>query len=239
MALALVRYAVLAAAAAAGPVPTTLFADIGDGDAKNVSWGQSANGTWLLTMGQDVPVAWTLTTPLDPETWSASVDFSQSAKPKYPPVALKATIKQSTDNTMLVEWTDPSGTLNPDATYPLNLWTTTAASAPKSCPTFVETTFQDQHDGDTKNVSSAAGILALRQDGIWNTTASLDAACSATVDFSTTAKPDQPPVPLRVAVSVLTGADKASRVIMTWTDPSGSLAAAGYPLNIWEDVGTA
>jgi len=68
---------------------------------------------------------------------------------------------------------------------------------------------------------------------------SLDAACSATVDFSTTAKPDQPPVPLRVAVSVLTGADKASRVIMTWTDPSGSLAAAGYPLNIWEDVGTA
>ena len=29
----------------------------------------------------------------------------------------------------------------------------------------------------------------------------------------------------------------AGRAVLTWSDPSGTLAAPGYPLNMWEDVG--
>ena len=52
------------------------------------------------------------------------VDFSKSNKPAHPPVPLRVALKQTTVGTMLIEFTDPSGTLNNDTQYPLNIWTT-------------------------------------------------------------------------------------------------------------------
>lgn len=113
------------ATARAGVMPKTMFADMGDGDAKDVSIS-TKNGRWYLTLSQDTP-RWHLTTELDAETSTATVDFSKSAKPDQPPVPLMATLLATSGGRILIEWTDPSGTLKPDPAYPLNVWITAGA----------------------------------------------------------------------------------------------------------------
>ena len=54
-------------------------------------------------------------------------DFSKCAKPDKPPVPLKATVRMASGGRVLIEWTDPSATLNPDPAYPLNVWLTVGA----------------------------------------------------------------------------------------------------------------
>ena len=43
------------------------------------------------------------------------------------PVPLKATVRTASGGRVLIEWTDPSGTLNPDPAYPLNVWLSVGA----------------------------------------------------------------------------------------------------------------
>lgn len=229
----------LPAAALTGPscgsLTNELFADMHDGDAKNIT--VSEGGT--LTISQDAPVAWSLSVPLDLKLCTAMVDFSKSKKPAHPPVPLKVAIKQTTVGTMLFEFTDPSGTLNPDKIYPLNVWTTEVEMpAADACPAFAKTQFQDMHDGDVKSVSVANGLLSLGQAGIWNLTTPLDPkTCKATVDFSKSDKPGYPPVPLVVSVATASGNDGLHSVIMTWTDPTKTISpSAGFPVNMWEEV---
>ena len=97
-----------------GSIDNEVFADMHDGDQKNVTLTEAG----LLTLSQAAtaaqPVAWTLTTRIDLTTCVASIDFSKSKKPARPPVPLNARILQSTVGTLLLEFTDPSGTLNPD-----------------------------------------------------------------------------------------------------------------------------
>ena len=97
-----------------GSIANEVFADMHDGDQKNVTLTEAG----LLTLSQAAtaaqPVAWTLTTRIDLTTCVASIDFSKSKKPARPPVPLNARILQSTVGTLLLEFTDPSGTLNPD-----------------------------------------------------------------------------------------------------------------------------
>ena len=109
----------------AGVMPKTLFADMHDGDAKDVEI-TTHDGKWYLTLSQETP-RWHLTTELDAKTSTAVVDFSKSAKPDKPPVPLQATVRMASGGRVLIEWTDPSGTLNPDKTYPLNVWLSVGA----------------------------------------------------------------------------------------------------------------
>jgi hypothetical protein len=211
------------------------FADMHDGDVKNVTVSEAGS----ITISQDAPVQWTLTTALDLATCTAMVDFSKSKKPAHPPVPLQIAIKQTTVGTMLLEFTDPSGTLNPDRDYPLNIWTTEKElPAVEKCAVFAGTPFQDMHDGDVKIVSVSDGMLSMGQAGIWNLTTPLDlSTCRATVDFSKSDKPAKPPVPLVVSVAVASGNDKTQSVIMTWTDPTKTISpSASFPLNMWEGV---
>ena len=109
----------------AGVMPKTLFADMHDGDAKDVEIS-TKDGNWYLTLSQETP-RWHLTTELDAKTSTATVDFSQSAKPDKPPVPLQATVRMASGGRVLIDWTDPSRTLNPDPIYPLNVWLTVGA----------------------------------------------------------------------------------------------------------------
>ena len=110
---------------------------------------------------------WSLTAVLNQTSCTAVVDFSKCAKPAKPPVPLRADVKRTTAGTQIIEWTDPSGTLNPDPTYPLNIWTPTAAEHPgpaaAPCAEFGALQFQDMHDGDVKSMSIADGVLSLGQ----------------------------------------------------------------------------
>jgi len=212
------------------------FADMHDGDIKNVTVTEQGS----MIVSQDAPVAWSVHTQIDLKTCKATVDFSKSAKPAKPPVPLQARLMQSSVGTLLFEWTDPSGTLNKNKSYPLNLWTTEKEMpAADACDTFPATEFQDMHDGDVKSVSLGIDlVLRMGQAGIWNLTTPLDPkTCKATVDFSKTAKPAKPPVPLEVSVSVAAGNDQINRVVMTFSDPTGTLnKIKTFPLNIWESV---
>ena len=123
--LSRILLAACALAVNAGVMPKTLFADMHDGDAKDVEIS-TKDGKWYLTLSQDAP-RWHLTTELDAKTSTAVVDFSKSAKPDKPPVPLQATVRMASGGRVLIEWTDPSGTLNPDKTYPLNVWLTVGA----------------------------------------------------------------------------------------------------------------
>jgi len=198
----------------------------------------------VLTLSQGSPVAWTLSTQINLDTCVATVDFSKSKKPAFPPVPLAVTLLQSTAGTLLLEFTDPSGTLNPDPEYPLNVWTThPELPAAEPCASFADTHFQDLHDGDIKVVSVVEGthdplVLRMGQPGVWNLTAAVDPrTCKATIDFSKSAKPAFPPVPLLASVTVATGNDRRRRVVVTFTDPSKTLNPdPEYPLNIWESV---
>lgn len=120
------------------------------------------------------------------------------------------------------------------------MWTSTvpqAAQAP-CAQDFPDTKFQDLHDGDVKTVSLSGSTLTMGQEGIWSLTTTVDPkTCQAIVDFSTTTKPDQPPVPLVATVAVAVGAAGDEAVQIIYTDETGELNDDPvYPLNIWQAV---
>ena len=235
---------VASAGASCGSTTNEAFVDMTDGDTKNVTLTEQGEITISQSATSTVK-AWSVTSVLDLTTCVATVDFSKSAKPPpYPPVPLHARVLQSTVGTLLLEWTDPSGTLKPPD-YPLNVWTTEdALPAAEACRLFNATPYQDLHDGDIKYVQLALApasdslVLTMSQPGIWNLTTPMDPkTCKATVDFSKSTKPKYPPVPLVVSVSVASGSDQRDRIMLTFTDPTATISPApGFPLNIWEGI---
>ena len=56
------------------------------------------------------------------------------------------------------------------------------------------------------------------------------------IDFSGSGKADFPPVPLLATLLVSSGGPRVDHIMVQFTDPSGTLADADYPLNVWQLV---
>lgn len=124
---------------------TKVFADIHDGDQKQISLSRDyANGnsskyykmtikpygnnqTWVLDVEELI----------DEHICSVMVDFNVPGKPNPPPVPLRLTLQSvqsaagrrtAAARTAACVFTDPSRTLKDDPTYPLNYWIEIAAA---------------------------------------------------------------------------------------------------------------
>ena len=175
------------------------------------------------------------------------VDFSKSDKPDYPPVPLQIEIDRTSLGEIKFVFTDPSGTLNKDPTYPLNVWTSIPPHQHPNhqpCPTFPSSsTFQDMHDGDVKTVTydSSSNTLKMGQadvDSPWSLVTDVDIEkCTAVIDFSTTDKADFPPVPLLATILFSHASSDEGHIMLQFTDPSSTLNdGPHYPLNVWQLV---
>ena len=69
----------------------------------------------------------------------------------------------------------------------------------------------------------------------WTVKADLDEFCGATVNFNVPGKPSPAPVPLAAHFWHLSAAatSHGSKNSLEFTDPSGTLAVPGFPLNSW------
>ena len=113
------------------------------------------------------------------------------------------------------------------------------------CPTSLTQAVADMHDGDQKRIvvdGTSLTITPFANNETWTISSTIDSnTCSAMVDFDVPGKPGPPPVPLLATfVSVAKATDEfqcndaASCVYwVEYTDPSGTLAAPSYPLNVW------
>ena len=215
------------------------MADMADGDNKFLTLDKDNN----LFLSQNDP-KWTAMSIVETSTCTALIDFSQSDKPDVPPVPLLLEIDQTSLGEIKLIFTDPSGTLNPSPTYPLNVWTSVPPmSMLDDCPTFnAESTFHDFHDGDDKLVSydPENGSFKLGQTDVdvpWSLTTNMDPeGCTAMVDFKSSGKADFPPVPLLATLFVSSGNSQIEHIMVQFTDPSGTIADPDYPLNVWQLV---
>ena len=127
----------LAVSATACSIPagsTKVFADIHDGDQKQVSLSDTAtiSGYHHLTIkpyGNNQ--TWEVEGQINDEDCTVMIDFNVPGKPGFPPVPLKLTLQSvqspgRTARTAACVFTDPSGTLA-DPTFPLNYWIEIAA----------------------------------------------------------------------------------------------------------------
>lgn len=111
-----------------------------------------------------------------------------------------------------------------------------------SCPSG-EFVFQDEHDGDQKQITITGEALTIRpfnNTQAWAVTTTLDAStCAANIDFNVVGKPDPPPVNLTMTIYTL-GLRQlkrcSSKQAAIFTDPTGVLAAPGFPLNTWIEL---
>ena len=100
-----------------------VFQDMHDGDQKRVVVKDST--LTILPHGNNE--TWVVKSDLDVKTCTASVDFNVPGKPNPPPVDLLATISRlelgsGHDGGLIVVFTDPTGTIVPSKTQPLNAW---------------------------------------------------------------------------------------------------------------------
>jgi hypothetical protein len=215
------------------------FADMHDGDEKEVT----IKGSAMTIKPANSEQQWVVNTEIDCATGKAVVDFNVPGKDDHPPVPLTATLYNSLSaaayKTTFV-YTDPSGTLA-DAAFPLNQWVAEKNSKDEGynlCPKSLKAVFADMHDGDMKEVTIDGDAMTIKPSGNhqeWTVNAVLDRdSCSASVDFNVPGKPDFPPVPLTATYwSETVGTDKSARNVFEFTDPSGTLAAGDFPLNRW------
>ena len=99
------------------------------------------------------------------------------------------------------------------------------------------------HDGDQKEVSiSSDGTMTIKPHGNdqkWVVMCQVDSTyCSADCNFNVPNKPSPPPVNITGTVwfASSTNGPKgswASRITIEWTDPSGTIAPAKFPINAW------
>mmetsp|Transcript_115132 Transcript_115132/g.221882 ORF Transcript_115132/g.221882 Transcript_115132/m.221882 type:complete len:107 (+) Transcript_115132:2-322(+) len=98
------------------------------------------------------------------------------------------------------------------------------------------------HDGDKKEVVIAGTSMTIKPSGndeTWVVHSQVDPdSCSASIDFNVPGKPGPPPVPLTASLLYTTSATK-TKTEFEFTDPSGTLAAASFPLNHWIEIGAA
>merc|ERR1712217_660047 len=192
---------------------------------------------------------WVVSSEFDPASCSAVVNFNVPGKPNPPPVKLTATLWHSmgsdSKNTEF-GFTDPSGTLAARG-FPLNRWVDISEVAHRKpsgiCPTSLQAVYADMHDGDRKEVIVSGTMITVRPSGnnqSWVIKSELDAtSCSASIDFNVPGKPSPPPVSLTATfwyTSSATTLAKEEKTEFEFTDPSGTLAPAGYPLNHWVEI---
>merc|ERR1712232_1357229 len=104
----------------------------------------------------------------------------------------------------------------------------------------------DMHVGDQKKVTlSANGQLTIvphNNQQKWVVRSQVDAkSCSAIIDFNVPGKPGVPPVKLTATLfgmhALADGSNSRakgrSKLSLEFTDPSGTIAKAGYPVNEW------
>lgn len=224
-----------------------VFADMHDGDQKEVTIDtQGVKLVHIKPHGNDQK--WTVTAALNEESCTAEIDFNVPGKPNPPPVKLLMTMwcagasfKEGTLEKTTFEFSDPSGKLAPASSI-LNTWVelgTSKGTETGTCPELDSATFADMHDGDKKVISvknSKLTITSALKSQSWVVNADLDEFCSAMVNFNVPGKPSPPPVPLAAHFWQLSTANKAVKNSLEFTDPSGTLAVPGFPLNSWIQV---
>lgn len=223
-----------------------VFADMHDGDKKEVTFSETTmtikpsgnNQTWVIHAQRNLESS--------PPSCSASVDFNVPGKPSPPPVNLTATFFYSVKRPHFMfaefEFTDPTGTLAAKD-FPLNRWVQLTSSIDYSvfqCPTSLSAVFADMHDGDEKKIMISGTKMTIKPSGnnqTWVVESTVDAhSCSANIDFNVPGKPGPPPVNL-TATLVQSISESGQKWEWQFTDPSGTLAAADYPLNHWVQIG--
>lgn len=220
-----------------------VFADMHDGDKKEVSVSGKTmtikpsgnNQTWIVKTGFD-----------DDNCVANNVDFSVPGKPGPPPVNLTAAlwlVESTTGYKKEFEFTDPSGTLAAK-NFPLNRWVELGQPVRKiydACPKRLHGVYADMHDGDKKLVILEGSDMIIKPYGnnqTWVVRAKANVKyCSAVIDFNVPGKPGPPPVNL--TATFWRGTRAPLPVLKTefeFTDPTGTLAAADYPLNHWVEI---
>merc|ERR1712032_139949 len=226
-----------------------VYADMHDGDEKVVS---ISDGAMTITSANQTQT-WEVKTTFDCSTHKAMVDFDVPGKADHPPVPIQATLYTSFSaaaekNTFV--FTDTSGQLVEDATFPLNQWVQESAKTSRKfrCPAELSAVFQDMHDGDKKHVEIKGDEMIITPAGSdpnwgpveWKVKAKFDhKSCSASVHFDVPGKADHPPVPL---LATFWGEENTMayareiRETFEFTDPTGTLAKASMPLNRWIEL---
>ena len=99
------------------------------------------------------------------------------------------------------------------------------------------------HKGDQKLVNISGSSLTILPHGnneTWRVDATLDPEhCNASIDFNVPGKPGPPPVNLTATLwwsGAIGSAAPGETTEWEFTDPSGTLAAATYPLNHWVSI---
>jgi len=223
-----------------------VFADMHDGDQKEVTIDGSV--VEIKPHGNDQQLQ--VTGALNEDTCSADIDFNVPGKPNPPPVKLRMTLWCASENfkegaieKATFEFTDPSGKLAPPTSV-LNAWVELGGSKKQEaplCPEFGKSIFADMHDGDKKFLTvkdSKLTISSTNSSQTWVVKADLDEYCSAMVNFNVPGKPSPPPVPLAAHFWRLSGSNQGTKTSLEFTDPSGTLAVPGFPLNSWIQMDT-
>jgi hypothetical protein len=102
--------------------------------------------------------------------------------------------------------------------------------------------FHDMHDGDMKKMvvdGTGLTITPYNNKEQWTVYANLDDDCTASVDFHVPGKPGYPPVNLTATLWQLASFAGGRKVGVEFTDPSGTLADATTPLNLWLEPNAA
>jgi len=245
----------------AGPVAAcyfkdmdAVFADIHDGDKKNVNI--QAGTITIKPSGNNQ--TWTVIASIDTATCTAVVDFNVPGKPNPPPVNLTLSLFEALTppgrdaaSRATFEFFDPSGKIGP-ADTPLNTWIQLGTQSDRpgnGCPGSYggsfKAVFSDMHDGDKKEVEIDGKSMTITPSGNtekWTVNAAFSQeTCSAVVDFNVPGKPNPPPVKLTLSLWNLFSDYKGfiQKVSFDFTDPSGKLAKPDFPLNTWVQLGSS
>jgi len=124
--------------------------------------------------------------------------------------------------------------------------TTTVTPAPCSydsdavwtCPATLSTTFQDIHDGDSKNVTLENGVLTISGGGMgspWSTSLNLDpSTCMGSVNFTVPNKPSPPDTNLTLTLLSSFASESScsspSNYVLSFSNPGDTNFV---PLNQW------
>ena len=235
----------LAAVAVLGDDFSYVMWDLHDGDQKQVRHTRLT----LTIKPYANNETWVVNAPYDEARCDASIDFNVTGKPSPPPVPLlgKLWIMRSCnrDETLAsrtLEFTDPTATIAPSKTQPVNQWVSNVSTQGHSCELKGAFTgvFQDMHDGDEKHVellqNGMLKITPYANNETWVVVAFFDHVNNvATIDFDVPGKPSPPPVPLVARLWELSSCDERSarKPVFQFTDPSGVVAPATQPLNQW------
>lgn len=106
------------------------------------------------------------------------------------------------------------------------------------CPTTLSATFQDIHDGDSKNVTIENGVMTISGSN-WHTSLNLDPrTCIGSVDFNVPNKTNPPPTNLTLALMSSFASESScnspSTYVLSFSGPGDTTM---LPLNQWVEQG--